>query len=157
MKICFVIAEYNPFHNGHLRQMEIIKRDIHPDYTVIVMRDNFTQRGEIAVLDKYTRASHAVLAGADAVIELPVIFSTANAEVFAKGAVSLINSVNGQKTLCFGAEKADKQNFLKVAKIWEERVRFCVKNENALVYRENANIQINGTAFFKKIIRIDRL
>ncbi len=103
--------------------MEIIKRDIHPDYTVIVMSGNFTQRGEIAVLDKYTRASHAVLAGADAVIELPVIFSTANAEVFAKGAVSLINSVNGQKTLCFGAEKADKQNFLKVAKILSDETQ----------------------------------
>ena len=65
------------------------------------MSGNFTQRGEIAVMDKYTRATHAIKAGADAVIELPTVFATANAEIFAKGAIKLINCCGGGKHICF--------------------------------------------------------
>ena len=115
MKICFAVCEYNPFHNGHLYHLDYIKKEIKPDYIVIVMSGNFTQRGEIAVMDKYTRATHAIKAGADAVIELPTVFATANAEIFAKGAIKLINCCGGEKHICFGTESGEKTKLLSTA------------------------------------------
>ncbi|MBQ3235114.1 MAG: nucleotidyltransferase family protein, partial [Clostridia bacterium] len=132
MKICCIVAEYNPFHNGHLRQIEYVKNTVKPDYTVIIMSGNFTQRGDIAILDKFTRARHAVLAGADAVIELPTVFATASAEFFASGAVKLVNSLPGEKVLCFGAECGDKAELFKIANsMLEEGEEFkcLLKNE----------------------------
>ena len=116
MKICGIICEYNPFHNGHLYQLREAKRLSGADAIVCVMSGNFVQRGEAAILDKYTRAKHAVLAGADVVIELPTPFATANAELFAKGAVALLSSIPAVDTLCFGAEKADKLAFISAAR-----------------------------------------
>ena len=115
MKICAIICEYNPFHNGHLYQMQEAKRLAKADALLCVMSGNFVQRGEAAIMDKFTRAKHAVLAGADAVIELPTVFATSNAELFAKGAVALLSSIPQVTTLCFGAETADKEAFIKAA------------------------------------------
>lgn len=116
MKICAAVCEYNPFHNGHKAHIEYVKNVIKPDYTVIIMSGNFCERGDVAISDKYTRAKHAVLAGADAVIELPAVFACANAEVFASGAMKLINALPGEKTLCFGAENADLNAMVAAAK-----------------------------------------
>jgi predicted nucleotidyltransferase len=80
------------------------------------MSGNFTQRGEPAVLDKFTRAKHAIIAGADLVIELPTVFATANAETFATGAVNLIHSLGCVDGLCFGVESGDKDAYLKLAR-----------------------------------------
>ena len=112
MKICAIICEYNPFHNGHLYHLNAARERSGADAIVCVMSGNFVQRGEAAIMDKYTRARHAVLAGADAVIELPAVFSTSNAELFAKGAIHLISSIPTVQSLCFGAENADKMAFL---------------------------------------------
>ncbi|MBQ7373211.1 MAG: nucleotidyltransferase family protein [Clostridia bacterium] len=117
MKICFAVCEYNPFHNGHLRHLEYIKSEIKPDILAVILSGNFTQRGEIAVLDKYTRAKHAILAGADVVFELPTVFATGNAEIFAKGAVKLANSFGGNHVLCFGTESGTKDSLLATADI----------------------------------------
>lgn len=117
MKICTAICEYNPFHNGHLYHLKHIRESYNPDLIIIFMSGNFTQRGEMAILDKHTRAIHAIKAGADAVIEIPAVFSTQTAEIFAKGGVKLINSLNGNKLLCFGAESDDKSSFTNIAKI----------------------------------------
>ncbi len=115
MKICAIICEYNPFHNGHLYQLREAKRLSGADALLCIMSGNFVQRGEAAVMDKYTRARHAVLAGADIVIELPTPFATSNAELFAKGAIHLLSSIPAVTTLCFGAENADKQALLSAA------------------------------------------
>ena len=112
MKICAIICEYNPFHNGHLHHLKVARERSNADAIVCVMSGNFVQRGEAAIMDKYTRARHAVLAGADAVIELPAVFATSNAELFAKGAIHLISSIPAVQSLCFGAENADKTAFL---------------------------------------------
>ncbi len=117
MKICTVIAEYNPFHNGHLKQLQYIRSTLKPDYVIVIMSGNFTERGDVAILDKYTRASHAVLGGADLVLELPQVFSTQNAEVFSKGALSILSKIPGEKTLCFGAENDNLNSFIKLAKV----------------------------------------
>jgi len=117
MKICAIICEYNPFHNGHLHQIRVA-RSLFKDHALLcVMSGNFVQRGEAAIMDKYTRAKHAVQNGADAVIELPTIFATANAELFAKGAIHILSAILEIDTLCFGAETADKNLFLKAAKL----------------------------------------
>ena len=97
MKICFAVCEYNPFHNGHYRHIGIIKNEIRPDVLAVIMSGNFTQRGETAIADKYTRATHAIKAGADVVIELPTVFATAPAEIFAKGAMKIINAIDGSR------------------------------------------------------------
>ena len=112
MKICAIICEYNPLHNGHLWHIQSARALSGADAVLCVMSGNFTQRGEHAVLDKYTRAKHALLAGADAVIELPAPFATSNAELFAKGAIKLIASIPAVTTLSFGAENADKLAFI---------------------------------------------
>ena len=117
MKICAIICEYNPFHNGHLYQMQEAKRLSGADALLCVMSGNFVQRGEAAIMDKFTRAKHAVLAGADAVVELPTVFATSNAELFAKGAIALLSSIPHVTTLCFGAETADKDAFIKAANL----------------------------------------
>ena len=112
MKICFAICEYNPFHNGHLKHIEYIKQNLEADAVVVILSGNFTERGDIAVLDKYTRATHAIKAGADMVLELPTVFATSNAEIFAKGAVKLINAVECEKALCFGTESGDIEEII---------------------------------------------
>ena len=103
MKTVGIIAEYNPFHNGHLYQLKKAREITGADFAVVVMSGDFTQRGIPAVFDKYTRCRLSLLAGADLCIELPVVYATASAELFAKGAVSLLSAL-GVDTLCFGSE-----------------------------------------------------
>lgn len=120
MKICACIAEYNPFHLGHLKHIEYIKNTLGAEKLIVIMSGNFTQRGEIAVLNKFTRAKEAVIAGADMVIELPTVFATGNAEVFAKGAVSIINSLGVVDGLCFGVESGNREEYIELAKFMND-------------------------------------
>ena len=120
MKICALIAEYNPFHNGHKLMLDKIRRELSPDYIIVMLSGNFCERGESAVLEKHVRAKHAVLAGADLVIELPTVFATANAEVFASGAIKMLTALKAVDTLCFGVESGEKEDFLSYAKLLAE-------------------------------------
>ena len=115
MKICACITEYNPFHLGHAKHLEYIKKTLGAEKLVVVMSGNFCQRGEGALLNKFTRAKHAVMAGADVVIELPTVFATANAEVFAKGGVKVIESLGVAEGICFGVESGSKQDYIDLA------------------------------------------
>lgn len=133
MKICAIICEYNPFHNGHLYQLREAKKRSGADAVLCLMSGNFVQRGEAAIIDKYTRARHAVLSGADAVIELPTPFATSNAEIFAKGAVKILAALPSVKTLCFGAEIADKNAFLKAAEILRHEPKSVSEKIKALL------------------------
>ena len=117
MKITGIIAEYNPFHNGHLYQLEQIRSNTDTDYIVVVMNGDFTQRGEAAMLNKYIRARQALLAGVDLVIELPVLYGTGSAEYFAEGAVKLLHSLGCIDTLCFGCESEDLSLLRQIAKL----------------------------------------
>ena len=133
-----IICEYNPFHNGHLRQINEIKK-LSDEPIICVMSGNFTQRGEIAITDKYSRAKMALCAGADAVLELPVPFSIASAEYFASAGVHILNGAGVDK-LCFGSESADAEKIYKIAHIAcsEEFKRECAdiskKEGNAAAY-----------------------
>ncbi len=105
-KIVAVICEYNPFHNGHKYQIDKIREKI-PDATIVcIMSGNATQRGEFALLDKYTRAKVAVLNGANVVLEMPFPFSASNAEIFAFAGVEIASKI-GADYLCFGIESKE--------------------------------------------------
>jgi len=107
MKVVGLITEYNPFHNGHKYHIEEAKRVTGADYVIAVMSGNFVQRGTPAVIDKYSRTEMALRNGVDLVLELPVCYSTASAEFFALGAVSLLDKLGIVDTLCFGSECGD--------------------------------------------------
>ncbi len=107
MKVNGIIAEYNPFHKGHKFHIETAKAQTGADFTVVVMSGNFVQRGEPALMDKYTRAKMALLSGADLVLELPALFATASAEYFALGGVSLLDKLGVVDYLSFGSECGD--------------------------------------------------
>ncbi|MCM1538856.1 MAG: nucleotidyltransferase family protein [bacterium] len=107
MKIAAVIAEYNPFHNGHAYQLQRIKKDYGYDFVIVVMSGDFTQRGEPAIVDKHARAQMALLGGADLVIELPAYYACASAEYFATGAVSVLHGLGCVDALFFGSESED--------------------------------------------------
>lgn len=115
MKVTAIIAEYNPLHFGHLKQIDYVKNTLKSDKIVVIMSGNFTQRGEPAIMNKYLRAKQAVIAGADIVIELPTVFATANAEIFAKGAIKIINSLSIVDSVCFGVESGEKQDYITLA------------------------------------------
>lgn len=115
MKICAVICEFDPFHNGHKYLLERARKESGCDKVLCLMSGNFTQRGEIAVLNKYPRARHAVENGADIVLELPAAFAVAPAEVFASGAVALLSSIPAVEKLAFGCESGKKEDFLRAA------------------------------------------
>lgn len=107
IKAAAIIAEYNPFHNGHAYHIEETKRLTGAGYVIILMSGNYVQRGEPAIIDRYLRAKSALLSGADAVFELPVTVSTGSAEIFADGAVALAKNLGIVDYLSFGAENDD--------------------------------------------------
>ena len=104
MKVVGIVAEYNPFHNGHKYQIEELRKRTDADYVVIAMSGNFLQRGVPAVCDKYSRTRMALSCGADLVLELPPLWATASAEYFAEGAVNLLKNTGVVTHLGFGAE-----------------------------------------------------
>ena len=116
MSITGIICEYNPFHNGHKYLIEQHKQKYPHDYIIAVMSGNFTQRGEIALLDKWQRANLAVLNGVDLVLELPFVFAVRSAEFFAQGGIDLLKNLNCVDTLCFGSEYTDSNSLYSIAK-----------------------------------------
>lgn len=106
MKISGVICEYNPLHNGHIHHLKAV-RENGADAIVAVMSGNFVQRGDVAIMEKLTRAGLALKAGADLVIELPVIWSLAPADRFAAGGVALLDALQVVDEISFGCECND--------------------------------------------------
>ena len=117
MTIAAIIAEYNPFHNGHEYMIQKVKEETGADYVIAVMSGDFTQRGIPGIADKHTRAKMAVSCGADAVFELPVRFATASAEQFATGAVALFSALSCVDYLCFGSEYGKLSDFAKATEL----------------------------------------
>ena len=117
MNIIGIIAEYNPFHNGHAYQIACAKKQFGADAVVVVMSGDFTQRGIPAVFHKESRANMALSCGADLVIELPVLASTASAEGFALGAVRALDSLGVVNQLLFGCETDQIELFYRSASL----------------------------------------
>lgn len=115
-KIIGVIAEYNPFHLGHRYQIEKIK-ELYPDSIIIaIISTNFTQRGDISLLNKWNKATICLNEGIDLVIELPTLYATQSADIFAYGAISILNKFKID-TLVFGSETNDIDSFTTLANI----------------------------------------
>ncbi len=117
MKTIGMIAEFNPFHNGHRYILEEAKKQLNADYCVVVMSGSFTQRGAPACMYKYDRVKAALQCGADVCLELPVSYATAGAEVFAHGGVSILDALGCIDTLVYGAESDDPAGISAVADI----------------------------------------
>ncbi len=107
MRTAAIIAEYNPFHNGHAYHIEETRRQTGADFILIVMSGDYVQRGAPAIIDKYARTGMALAGGADLVIELPCSFALASAEGFARGAISLLTALSCIDYLSFGSECGD--------------------------------------------------
>ena len=119
MKITGIICEYNPFHNGHLYHMNQTRKN-GATHIVAVMSGNYVQRGDIAVLDKFTRAKLAVRGGADLVIEIPSVYALSSAEFYARGAVSILDSLGCVDEISFGSEAGSVEDLKKASEIAEE-------------------------------------
>ena len=114
MKACGITAEYNPFHKGHQYHIEETRKKTGCDAVIAVMSGNFTQRGEPAVIDKWTRAEAAVRGGADIVLELPYIYAVQSASRFAEGAVGILKKA-GVSCISFGSECGNLENLKEIA------------------------------------------
>lgn len=122
MHVVGVIAEYNPFHQGHAYQLRAIRQAIrerfHDDVAIVaVMSGSFTQRGEAAILDKWQRADLAVRGGCQLVLELPFLFACRSAQDFARGGVRLLQGLGCVDTLAFGAESPDLAPLMEAARV----------------------------------------
>lgn len=117
MRTIGIIAEFNPFHNGHSYLIEKCKKDLNADFCVVVMSGDFVQRGAPAITDKFTRTKMALAGGADLVLELPIYYSTGSAEYFASGAVSILDKLGIIDYLCFGSECGDIRSLSQIADI----------------------------------------
>lgn len=112
-----IIAEYNPFHTGHLYHINASKDETDAKNIIVVMSGNYVQRGEPAIIDKYYRTRFALLNGVSLVLELPVCYATASAEYFAKGAIDILNKTNIIDSLCFGSEIGDISQLKQISDI----------------------------------------
>ncbi|MBQ8558817.1 MAG: nucleotidyltransferase [Tyzzerella sp.] len=120
MRIVGLIAEYNPFHNGHQYHIEKAREITNADAVIVVMSGNFVQRGTPAIMPKHLRAEAALRSGASLVIELPVCYATGSAEFFAYGTVSLLDKLGCIDSICFGSECGDIEVLQDFAKIIQD-------------------------------------
>lgn len=104
MEIIGIVAEYNPFHNGHLYQIQKIKEKYPDSILVAVVSSTFTQRGTVSILNKWTKTKIALDNHIDIVIELPFVYATQSSDIFAKGAVALLNKLKVTRII-FGTER----------------------------------------------------
>lgn len=116
-KVLGIVCEYNPFHNGHLYHIIQSKKLTGADYTIAIMTGNFAQRGDVSLVDKWSKAEMALLAGVDLVIELPVIYSVSSAENFAEGAIKILNSLKIVNNISFGSETRDINLLDRIAEV----------------------------------------
>lgn len=117
MRIVGLVTEYNPFHNGHLHHLKESKKITGADYSIAVMSGHFLQRGEPAIMDKWTRAKAAVESGVDLVIEIPTLFACSSAEYFAYGAVYLLDQLKIVDSICFGSENGHIDKLDRIASL----------------------------------------
>ena len=167
-KVLGIIAEYNPFHNGHLYHLETSKKLTGADCTVAIISGNFTQRGSTSIVDKWSKTKMALENGIDLVIELPVLYSISSAENFADGAIKILNSLGIVDYLSFGSEISDISILNNIANILysepeeykkllsielEKGLSFPKARENALLdYIKNTddNVSENKIIDFEK-------
>lgn len=118
MKILGIIAEYNPFHNGHLYHLQMSKAQVKTDGVICILSSSFLQRGEPGIVDKWQRTKMALKAGIDLVIELPTVYSLRSAEFFAYGGITLLEATGIVDYISFGSESGDLEKLTQIASIF---------------------------------------
>lgn len=167
MQIIGIIVEYNPFHNGHLYQINQVKKRYPDSVLIVVMSGPFTQRGDISVLSKYQKTKVTLAYGVDIVLELPYFYATQSADYFAEGSIKILNEFKID-TLVFGTEDEDLEQIKNTAKLQEEpdfklRVRTELKKgvsyPTALANAAGSNINtpnnLLGISYLKAIDKIN--
>lgn len=119
MRAVGIVAEYNPFHNGHLLHLNEVKKRNPEAVVVLVLSGNFTQRGDVSILDKWEKTQIALAHGVDLVVELPFPFATQSADMFAKGAITILEHLQVEKII-FGSETNDIEILERMASIQEQ-------------------------------------
>jgi len=150
MKICGVIAEYNPFHNGHAYHLSEARRLSGCDYLIVVMGGAFSQRGEVMLLDKWTRARMALENGADMVVELPALFAVRSADMFARGGVNILSGL-GAQDICFGSEIGDIALLERMLDMLEEEDEQMQEALHARLSQGMSHVRARGEALSQRL------
>lgn len=116
-RVLGIIAEYNPFHNGHLYHIARTKQETNAQYIIAIISGNFVQRGNTSIVNKWVKAKMALLNGVDLVLELPTIYSISSAENFSEGAIKIFNSLGIVDTISFGMETSDISTLNNIANV----------------------------------------
>lgn len=140
-RVLGIIAEYNPFHNGHMYHLQKAKEQSGAQYCICVMSGNFVQRGNTSIVNKWKKAEMALLNGVDLVIELPTIYSVASAEGFSLGAIKLLNNLKMVDAISFGTETSDFAALNNISSI---------VNEEPMKYKSILNSELKKGLSFPK-------
>ncbi len=151
-KVIGIIAEYNPFHNGHIYQIKKIKEKYPNSIIIVCTSSSFTQRGELSILNKWEKTKVSLLNGVDIVIELPYVYSTQSSDTFAKYGVSLLEKLH-INYLCFGSESNDTTKLLNAAKTQINNIEF--DNKVKLYMKEGYNYPTSLNNAVKELINYD--
>lgn len=166
MEVVGIICEYNPFHNGHVYHLECIRKMYSDAIIVLVLGGNFLERGDVSIISKWNKTRIALLNGVDIVMELPTLYNTNSADIFAQKGVSILNSLGVEK-LVFGSESNDLELLKKVALVQDdekvsESVRANLKDgmnyPTSLASALNVTLKSNdilGVAYIKAINEIN--
>lgn len=153
MKTIGIVCELNPLHSGHKYLLDMARKRFNADYIILVMSGDYTQRGVPSIVSKEVRTKMALMAGADAVFELPVQYATASAEYFASGAISLLNSLGCVDHILFGTENGDIEEIQKIASILNDEPDEY-KKELQKGLKKGLNFASARDAALKKLITI---
>lgn len=152
MIICAIIAEYNPFHNGHLYQIQQIKKELNASHIVVIMSGSFVQRGQSAIINKYDRAKLAIDNNVNLVIELPTYYTLQSAKYFAQGGVNILSSSNVIDYLVFGSESDNKNIKTASETIFSHE---DIYNERIKNYMNLGHSYVKSTRFALESLGID--
>ncbi|WP_248403299.1 nucleotidyltransferase [Butyrivibrio fibrisolvens] len=153
LKTIGIVCELNPLHSGHKYLLDMARKRFNADYIILVMSGDYTQRGVPSIVSKEIRTRMALMAGADAVFELPVQYATASAEYFASGAISLLNSLGCVDHILFGTENGDIEEIQKIASILNDEPDEY-KKELQKGLKRGLNFASARDAALKKLITI---
>ncbi|PWT28515.1 nucleotidyltransferase [Butyrivibrio fibrisolvens] len=153
LKTIGIVCELNPLHSGHKYLLDMARKRFNADYIILVMSGDYTQRGVPSIVSKEVRTKMALMAGADAVFELPVQYATASAEYFASGAISLLNSLGCVDHILFGTENGDIEEIQKIASILNDEPDEY-KKELQKGLKRGLNFASARDAALKKLITI---
>ncbi|MCA5011378.1 MULTISPECIES: nucleotidyltransferase [unclassified Enterococcus] len=147
MKSCGIIVEYNPFHNGHQYHAKMARELSQADVVIAVMSGNFLQRGEPAIIDKWTRAKEALNHGVDLVVELPFAYAVQSADYFARGGIKLLHALECD-SLCFGTDDRSEMDY--------QRFGEFVKDHQTEIDQQYQTIKNNGMSYPQQMTEVFR-